>query len=62
MNNIQQLDALSRLNTRPGLFNIAQMLRFGQRYIEYPAYWIDRVLILCVLRDGEMEIHHFLGM
>ena len=54
--------ALSHLNTRPVLFNVAQMLRFGQRYIEYPAYWIVRVLILRVLRDGEMEIHRFLGM
>ena len=48
------MDVLSHLNTCLVLFNIAQVLRFGQRYVEYPAYWIDRVLILRVLRDREM--------
>ena len=40
------------------------MLYFGQdsKVVEYPAYWVDRVLILGVLRDGEMEIHRFPAM
>src|SRR5438128_1335481 len=48
-------DGLSCQNIRPVLFNIAPMLYFGQdsEVVEYPAYWIDHVLIIRVLHDGE---------
>ena len=50
------VNGLSRQSTLPMLFTIAPMLYFDQdsKVVEHPAYWVDRVPILCALRDGEI--------